>query len=900
VYEIKSGSTSPYQLGSNTIYRENTEWTPMTNISGADFDYTINPFSGLKSAYFPGFTNGQYFKFTDGVLHDLDNYSYVKFYIRLGASFSGKYISVKFNESGTKRTNYLAISNGSYGFNANLLNTWQLVAIPMNEFIYDDVNFNELYFVTSGSGSAFQIDNVQLQSGGITISSGVTSFNGMTGNVIGAFSDSAKINSDTSLYEFYNKYTGVRVFTLPTLMVNLTPRDTCIVIDSIGPRQYTIGLNPYCVGSGSGPTDTSLIREIVSDSIAGKLNISDTAALVANYADKINDHSDTLAAHNIRIGANTSAIATKQAALSGTGIVKSTAGTISYLTDPLPVLNGGTGTGTPGLVAGTNITSITGTWPNQTINAASGGASGLDAAMAIDSNTTHQLISTQKILSRDSSISNVNYSNSVNIGDSITAQTDSVFYYGTSIEVGTGATSAPFKYTTLLSASNKLSTFESNNGISSTRMVKLTNGDNSFIDRLSSIPSYRSTMRYFIIGTYAVNDCNLTSGIGIYITSLSNAIDTLLLNRNYPAKKIVVLTPSVSWSTVAGKNYDSMKLYSDATIAVAKSKGVILIDVFKYMMNSGGRSLISSDSIHPNNAGHLAIADAINMALGSAKINGSLIVKRSATIYNKLGVGTTEYADGDGSITGNFKAQQGTNFITFNGSTANSIFQVSTNTTGNYLRLLSQGASGQFIGSVGANSLAIQSNSATRYLLSSSGAHTVTAVGWTLTNTGTTTGTLTGALTYTSSASAGTQYNFFGNSTSTLLRFNVGNNSTNEMLTLSQSGSAKDVTASAQGDMVIRAYSVGADKKLFFATGSTAVQNMTLFPTKEVNIGSNLTVVPSSILDVNSTTQGSRPFPSMTTTQRTAIPSPAEGLSVYDLTLHKLYVFDGTTWQAAW
>ena len=45
----------------------------------------------------------------------------------------------------------------------------------------------------------------------------------------------------------------------------------------------------------------------------------------------------------------------------------------------LPVANGGTGTASPGLVAGTNITSITGTWPNQTINAATqagGGGSG--------------------------------------------------------------------------------------------------------------------------------------------------------------------------------------------------------------------------------------------------------------------------------------------------------------------------------------------------------------------------------------------------------------------------------------------------------------------------------------------------------------------------------------------
>jgi hypothetical protein len=45
------------------------------------------------------------------------------------------------------------------------------------------------------------------------------------------------------------------------------------------------------------------------------------------------------------------------------------------VTGLLPVANGGTGTATPALVAGTNIT-ITGTWPNQTINS-SGGAGGV-------------------------------------------------------------------------------------------------------------------------------------------------------------------------------------------------------------------------------------------------------------------------------------------------------------------------------------------------------------------------------------------------------------------------------------------------------------------------------------------------------------------------------------------
>ena len=43
------------------------------------------------------------------------------------------------------------------------------------------------------------------------------------------------------------------------------------------------------------------------------------------------------------------------------------------VTGTLPVVNGGTGTATPAIVAGTNIT-VSGTWPNQTINGSAGGS----------------------------------------------------------------------------------------------------------------------------------------------------------------------------------------------------------------------------------------------------------------------------------------------------------------------------------------------------------------------------------------------------------------------------------------------------------------------------------------------------------------------------------------------
>lgn len=75
-------------------------------------------------------------------------------------------------------------------------------------------------------------------------------------------------------------------------------------------------------------------------------------------------------------GTVTSVAATVPTFLSVTGSPITTSGTlaIAYSGTALPVLNGGTGTTTPSLVAGTNVT-ITGTWPNQTIN--SGGGTGM-------------------------------------------------------------------------------------------------------------------------------------------------------------------------------------------------------------------------------------------------------------------------------------------------------------------------------------------------------------------------------------------------------------------------------------------------------------------------------------------------------------------------------------------
>jgi len=63
---------------------------------------------------------------------------------------------------------------------------------------------------------------------------------------------------------------------------------------------------------------------------------------------------------------------------------QNTTGTASNVTGVVAVANGGTGTNTPALVAGTNVT-ITGTWPNQTINSSNPGGTVTSVAATVPS-----------------------------------------------------------------------------------------------------------------------------------------------------------------------------------------------------------------------------------------------------------------------------------------------------------------------------------------------------------------------------------------------------------------------------------------------------------------------------------------------------------------------------------
>lgn len=204
---------------------------------------------------------------------------------------------------------------------------------------------------TPASGTATNLTGLPISTGVSGLGSGVATFLGTpsSANLISAVTDETG--------------TGSLVFaTSPTLV---TP--------ALGTPSALVGTN--ITGTASGltagnvTTNANLTGAVTSVGNATSLGSFSSANLLGALTDETGTGSAVFATSPTLVtpilGTPTSATLTN-----ATGLPLTTG-----VTGQLPVANGGTGTATPSIVAGTNVT-VTGTWPNQTIAASGGGTPG--------------------------------------------------------------------------------------------------------------------------------------------------------------------------------------------------------------------------------------------------------------------------------------------------------------------------------------------------------------------------------------------------------------------------------------------------------------------------------------------------------------------------------------------
>ena len=227
---------------------------------------------------------------------------------------------------------------------------------------------------TPASGTATNLTGLPISTGVSGLGSGVATFLGTpsSANLASAVTD----ETGSGALVFANS---------PTLV---TP--------ALGTPSALVGTN--ITGTASGltagnvTTNANLTGAITSTGNATSLGSFSSANLLGALTDETGTGSAVFATSPTLVtpilGTPTSATLTN-----ATGLPLTTG-----VTGQLPVANGGTGTATPSIVAGTNVT-VSGTWPNQTINSTASGtgdvvgpASSTDNAFARFDSTTGKLL----------------------------------------------------------------------------------------------------------------------------------------------------------------------------------------------------------------------------------------------------------------------------------------------------------------------------------------------------------------------------------------------------------------------------------------------------------------------------------------------------------------------------
>jgi hypothetical protein len=165
---------------------------------------------------------------------------------------------------------------------------------------------------------------------------------------------------------------------------------TLVPVITVNSKGVITGVSTASISSGSGTVTTVSVVSAngfagtvanatttpaitLTTSITGLLKGDGTAISAATSGTDYSAGTSALTTGILKSTTSTGALTIAVAADFPT-LNQNTTGTAANVTGIVAVANGGTGTATPSLVAGTNVT-VTGTWPNQTIAASGGGGS---------------------------------------------------------------------------------------------------------------------------------------------------------------------------------------------------------------------------------------------------------------------------------------------------------------------------------------------------------------------------------------------------------------------------------------------------------------------------------------------------------------------------------------------
>jgi hypothetical protein len=358
--------------------------------------------------------------------------------------------------------------------------------------------------------------------------------------------------------------------------------------------------------------------------------------------------------------------------LTTTGGPITTSGTIT-LAGTLAVANGGSGTATPALVAGTNVT-ITGSWPNQTINSSNPG--GTVTAVSVTSANGFAGSSSggaTPALTLSTSITGVLKGD----GTALSAATS-----GTDYSAGTSAlTTGILKSTTTTGALSiaVAADFPTLNQNTTGSAATLTTGRTIAItgDMAYTSPSFDGSTNVTAAGTLATVNTNVGSftnasitvnGKGLVTAASSGTAPVTSVTGTSPVVSSGGATPAISLATAYG---DTLNPYAsktanfilaapDGSAGVPTFRAVVATDIPTLNQNTTGTAsnVTGTVAIANGGTGQTTAAAAFN-ALSPITSTGDLIIGNGANSATRLAIGATSYVLTSNGTTATWAAAAG-------------------------------------------------------------------------------------------------------------------------------------------------------------------------------------------------------------------------------------------------
>lgn len=172
---VPAGGTTPSGVGQTIIYDENlgtpTEWASGSALTtgSVNFNSTSNPAHLTKNAVLSNNTTGTIYWGKSGGSILSTSYTTLKIYVRIDAAVTPSSnplgYAVALTSGGNPTTGFRYFT--SYGFNQDLYDTYQIITIPMDDFVsFASASFNGIVIqLQNGATSNVHFDYIQLQTG---------------------------------------------------------------------------------------------------------------------------------------------------------------------------------------------------------------------------------------------------------------------------------------------------------------------------------------------------------------------------------------------------------------------------------------------------------------------------------------------------------------------------------------------------------------------------------------------------------------------------------------------------------------------------------------------------------------------------------------------------------------